>query len=78
MYVLDMLNGWTPDKTEDGFVTFEYRLLCSGELYNSRVVSTDWRKARPCSVQEQLKVEIDRYGTRAFASFSMRRDIIKE
>lgn len=24
---------------------FEYRMLCSGELYNSRVVTTDWRKS---------------------------------
>jgi hypothetical protein len=78
MYVLDMLNGWTPDKPEDGFVTFEYRLLCSGELYNSRVVSTDWRKARPCSVQEQLKWKSTGMERGLFASFSVRHDIIKE
>lgn len=58
MYILDYLGGKYsgPASREDR--TAEYRLLCSGELYNSRVLTLDWRKSdvtrnllrKPCSL----------------------------
>jgi hypothetical protein len=45
MYVLDLLKQSNSDALESGSdVAFEYRLLCSGELYNSNLVTADWRK----------------------------------
>jgi hypothetical protein len=44
MYVLDFLADF-PDYQQVGDkVSFEYRLLCSGELYNAEVLTSDWRK----------------------------------
>ena len=45
MYVLDMLNGWNSVKLDDNRASFEYRLLCSGALYNSTIRTSDWRKS---------------------------------
>jgi hypothetical protein len=45
MYILDFLKGFSNLQQIEHTVFFEYRLLCSGELYNSRVVTTDWRKS---------------------------------
>lgn len=42
MYSVDFLKDFE-DVSE--VVTFEYRLLCSGELYNSQVITSDWRKS---------------------------------
>lgn len=44
MYVLDFLKGF-PDVKNDDVVDFEYRLLCSGELFNGNVKTFDWRKS---------------------------------
>jgi hypothetical protein len=44
MHVLDFLAG-PYNKHSDDVATFEYRLLCSGELYNGNVMTTDWRKS---------------------------------
>jgi hypothetical protein len=44
VYVLDFLHGF-PDAKDEGRVAFEYRLLCSGALYNGSVETTDWRKS---------------------------------
>ncbi len=46
MYVLDLLKRSSPKAAQaiEG-VTFEYRLLCSGELYNANVIAVDWRKS---------------------------------
>lgn len=44
MYVLDFLSGLNNQSMSDQ-ATFEYRLLCSGELYNGNVLSADWRKS---------------------------------
>lgn len=41
MYVLDAL------KPNAGSQQHEYRLLCSGALYNGNVVTTDWTKSEP-------------------------------
>ncbi|MHB8828942.1 MAG: hypothetical protein ACYC6Q_05370 [Syntrophales bacterium] len=45
MYILDLLKRSNLDATEASDVAFEYRLLCSGELYNANVITTDWRKS---------------------------------
>ena len=46
MYVLDFLKGPANQSDGDGDrVSFEYRLLCSGELYNAKVETSDWRKS---------------------------------
>jgi hypothetical protein len=42
-HVLNLLKG-LPDP-KDKHVSFEYRLLCSGELYNGSVLTSDWRKS---------------------------------
>ncbi|MFL6604444.1 MAG: hypothetical protein ACJ8R9_24350 [Steroidobacteraceae bacterium] len=44
MYVLEYLKS-APQSSHEFGVTFEYRLLCSGELYNSKVSTSDWRKS---------------------------------
>jgi len=44
MYLLDYLRNPEFKKSPDNFVTVEYRLLCSGELYNGKVDTFDWRK----------------------------------
>ena len=46
MYILDLLKRSHSDapKASDS-VSFEYRLLCSGELYNAEVITADWRKS---------------------------------
>lgn len=44
MYVLDFLSGLNSHSMSDQ-ATFEYRLLCSGELFNGKVLTADWRKS---------------------------------
>jgi hypothetical protein len=44
MYVLDFLSELKSQSMDDQ-ATFEYRLLCSGELYNGKVMTGDWRKS---------------------------------
>lgn len=46
MYILDLFKQSNSDAPEalDG-AAFEYRLLCSGELYNANVITADWRKS---------------------------------
>jgi hypothetical protein len=44
MHVLDFLAGLQNQRSDD-IATFEYRLLCSGELYNGNVMTADWRKS---------------------------------
>ncbi len=43
MYLLDFLRSAA--NTSTGNVRVEHRLLCSGELYNRRVIACDWRKS---------------------------------
>ena len=44
MYILEFLSGLTgKDDTSTNGIKFEYRLLCSGELYNAKL-SSGWRK----------------------------------
>lgn len=46
MYVLDLLDSSQSNQPKPTDVAaFEYRLLCSGELYNSQIITTDWRKS---------------------------------
>jgi hypothetical protein len=46
MYVLDYLAGKYGHPGDTGAIVTEYRLLCSGELYNGRVQTLgDWRKS---------------------------------
>ena len=45
MYVLDFLKGFPNSQQAKETVAFEYRLLCSGELYNGQVITCDWRKS---------------------------------
>jgi hypothetical protein len=45
MYILDFFDDFPNLPQSKDAVVFEYRLLCSGELYNGRVLSTDWRKS---------------------------------
>ena len=45
MYILDFLMGFPKLQTSENTISFEYRILCSGELYNSRVLTSDWRKS---------------------------------
>jgi hypothetical protein len=45
MHILDFLKCKGIDLSEKDAVTFEYRLLCSGELYNGDVETLDWRKS---------------------------------
>lgn len=46
MYVLDILKRLDSNLSKaTDFVCFEYRLLCSGELYNAEVITSDWRKS---------------------------------
>ena len=58
MYVLDYLAGKYGSLEDSKAPVSEYRLLCSGEVYNGVVLTADWRKsdatrkllARPCSL----------------------------
>lgn len=43
MYLLEFLR--TSANTSAGNIRVEHRLLCSGELYNRRVITYDWRKS---------------------------------
>src|SRR5690242_15852333 len=43
MYLLEFLK--TAANTSAGTIRVEHRLLCSGELYNRRVITYDWRKS---------------------------------
>lgn len=46
MYVLDFLKSLDSNLSKaTDVVSCEYRLLCSGELYNNRVITADWRKS---------------------------------
>ena len=45
MYVIDYLAGrYVPSQKNDASVA-EYRLLCSGEIYDGTVLTADWRKS---------------------------------
>ena len=39
MYVLDFLRGFPKVGEAGDTVTFEYRLVCSGELYNGSILA---------------------------------------
>jgi len=41
MYILDFLSDFPGMTRSDDVVGFEYRMLCSGELYNARVFTSD-------------------------------------
>lgn len=45
MYILDFLRDINLQSIVSENVRFEYRLLCSGELYNGIVQTSDWRKS---------------------------------
>jgi hypothetical protein len=45
MYVLDHLAGRYGSPSDTNAAVTEYRLLCSGELYNGRIQAFDWRKS---------------------------------
>jgi hypothetical protein len=45
MYILDFLKGFPNNQKFQDVVSFDYRLLCSGVLYNSNVFTTDWSKS---------------------------------
>lgn len=44
MYVLEFLKSASKERS-GGAIRIEHRLLCSGELYNRRVLTFDWRKS---------------------------------
>jgi len=52
MYLQNTIKRWLDSKRQDisDRVRVEYRLLCSGELYNSTGVYTDWRKSMPSRI----------------------------
>lgn len=43
MFILDFLKNQEDKSATDDFITCEYRLLCSGEIYSGDVLTTDWR-----------------------------------
>ena len=45
MYILEYLAGKYGNLGDKDSIVTEYRLLCSGELYNGRVQTFDWRKS---------------------------------
>jgi hypothetical protein len=45
MYILNFLNGFPNLAHAEDVISFEYRLLCSGVLYNNRIVTADWSKS---------------------------------
>ncbi len=45
MNFIEYLKDPDCSKKDTEYAVFEYRLLCSGELYNGRVITTDWRKS---------------------------------
>jgi hypothetical protein len=50
MYILDFLKGFSDLQRVEDEVSFEYRLLCSGVLYNNRVLTTDWSKSEAARI----------------------------
>jgi len=48
MYILEFLKGQTPEQSDKEIIACEYRLLCSGEIYNGDVNTLDWRKSTQC------------------------------
>src|SRR5271165_6575425 len=44
MYVLRFLKERSEGERSAGAVEVEYRLACSGELYNRNIQTSDWRK----------------------------------
>lgn len=45
MHILNFLKKQSQKQMGDDFITCEYRLLCSGTIYNSDVLTADWRKS---------------------------------
>ncbi len=45
MHILNFLKKQSQKQTVGDFITCEYRLLCSGTIYNSDVLTADWRKS---------------------------------
>jgi hypothetical protein len=45
MHILNFLKKQGQKQTAGDFITCEYRLLCSGTIYNSDVLTADWRKS---------------------------------
>jgi len=45
MHLLSFLKNQSQKQTVDDFITCEYRLLCSGTIYNGDVLTADWRKS---------------------------------
>jgi hypothetical protein len=45
MYILEFLKGQRPEQPSSEVMTCEYRLLCSGEIYNGDVETFDYRKS---------------------------------
>lgn len=50
MYFLNFLNKFQNVENDNSYVNFEYRLACSGELYNLGVETSDYRKSTACRV----------------------------
>lgn len=48
MYILEFLKGQRPEQPGNDVITCEYRLLCSGEIYNGDVKTFEWRKSTAC------------------------------
>jgi hypothetical protein len=48
MYILEFLKGQRPEQPGNEVITCEYRLLCSGEIYNGDVETLEWRKSTEC------------------------------
>jgi hypothetical protein len=48
MYILEFLKGQRPEQSGNDVITCEYRLLCSGEIYNGDVQTFEWRKSTAC------------------------------
>ena len=48
MYLTDLIQGFDKSNGHKDFVEFEYRLICSGEIYNSEVETFDYRKSVGC------------------------------
>ena len=45
MYILEFLKGQKPEQPSNEVMTCEYRLLCSGEIYDGDVETFDYRKS---------------------------------
>ena len=48
MYLTDLIQGFDKSNGYKDFVEFEYRLICSGEIYNAEVQTFDYRKSVHC------------------------------